>query len=81
MAIRAGLIHEGARHLFDTCGRDHLVGMVPSNNTKSNRIVRHLGFVQVGTIPNGQSEGVDTNIYQITREQAARWLEPMREAA
>ena len=81
MAIKHGLFHEVSRHLFNVCGRHSLIGLVPSNNDRAIALDLHIGFVEVGRVPDGQAEGVDTVILQLTRENAARWLEPLKEAA
>lgn len=74
MVIRRGFLNEIARHLFVTCGRKRLFGLVPSDNEKAYRLDTHIGLTEVARIPNGYSEGVDYIVLCMEKADC-RWLD------
>jgi hypothetical protein len=80
LVIKHGFIHEICRHLFQTCGRNRIFGLVPSNNAKSLRFTKHIGMQEISRIPNALAEGVDYVIMEMTKD-TCRWIEQKREAA
>ena len=81
IVIRRGFLNEIARHLFITCGRVRIFGLVPSNNEKALKLDLHIGFKEVARVPHGYSQGVDY-IVVCMEKRDCRWLpEQLREAA
>ena len=82
LVIRAGFLCEIASHLFETNSRNRVFGTIPSNNEKSLRLGRHVGFVEVARIADAYDKGVDSIIVRMDKE-ACRWLnrEQRKEAA
>jgi hypothetical protein len=78
--IKHGFIHEICRHLFHVCSRSRIFGTVPSNNTKSLKLTKHIGMQEIARIPNALAEGVDYIIMEMTKE-TCRWIEQKREVA
>jgi hypothetical protein len=74
IAIRRGLFHEVAHHVFNTCGRKRFFGLLPGNNEKALKLDKHIGMVEVARIPHGYREGVDYIVLGMDRKQCARWL-------
>lgn len=81
IVIKHGFLHEIARHLFITCNRSHIFGLVPSNNEKAIKFDKHLGWREVARIPDGVGTGTDYIIFRMDRDEC-RWLEkPTKEEA
>jgi hypothetical protein len=79
--IRHGFLHEIARHVFITCDRKRIFGLVPSTNEKARKLDIHIGFREVARIPDAVKEGVDYIVLRMDKADC-RWLsEEMREAA
>ena len=82
LLLRHGFLHEIARHLFITCGRNHIFGLVPSNNKKALRFDKHIGFKEVARIPDGVGTGTDYVVLRMDKAECP-WLyrEAKEEAA
>ena len=81
MVLRHGFVQEVARHLFVTCKRQRIFGLVPSNNKKALKFARHIGMREVARIPHAMGEGIDYIVMTMTREEC-RWLaDEFKEAA
>ena len=80
MVIRHGFLNEVARHLFITCGRNHIFGLVPSNNKKALKFDKHIGFEEVARIPDGVGSGTDYVVLRMDKETCP-WLDQKKEAA
>ena len=79
--IRHGFLAEIARHLFVTCGRDRIFGLVPANNQKALKLDKHIGMKQVAVIPDALAKGVDYIVMRMDKSDC-RWLpEEIRRAA
>lgn len=76
--IRHGFLHAIARHLFTTCKRKRIFGLVPSNNEKALKLDKHIGMVEVARVPDAVREGVDYVIVRMNKEDC-RWLEQIKE--
>ncbi len=73
MAIRHGFLHEIAEHVYVTCKRDVMIGIVPGDNAKALKFDKHIGFEEVARIKDGFNRGVDYVILEMRRENC-RWL-------
>lgn len=73
MALRYGFLDEIAKHLFITCSRERVFGLVPSNNSKAIKLNSHLGWKEVTRIPDAVSSGVDYIVLRMDKEDC-RWL-------
>ncbi len=82
LAIKYGFLHEIARHIFITCNRQRMFGLVPADNEKALRLDTHMGFYEVARVPDGYATGVDYVVLRMDRETCP-WLEklPSRRAA
>lgn len=81
MVLRNGFLQEIARHLFVTCGRTRIFGLVPSNNEKALKFDLHVGMREVARIPDAVRTGVDYIVLCMTKQEC-RWLpDDIREAA
>lgn len=80
LVLRHGFLQEVSRHLYDTCGRHRLFGLVPATNEKALKFDQHIGFSEIARIPDGFADGVDYVVLCMEREQC-RWLDDVREAA
>lgn len=73
MVIRHGFLDELARHLFVTCKRQRIFGLVPSNNAKALKLNKHLGWREVARIPDAIRLGVDYVVMRMDKEEC-KWL-------
>ena len=78
--IRAGFFDEVARHLFITCGRDRIFGLVPADNEKALKLDIHMGFEEVARVPEGYAKDVDYVVLRMDKE-TSRWLNEEQRAA
>lgn len=76
MVIRHGFFTEIANYVFDECGKDVMIGIIPSNSKKSLNLALKLGFEEVGRVKNGYDVGVDQIILEGRIENASRWFKP-----
>ena len=80
IVIRHGFLTELARHLFITCGRKRIFGLVPSNNAKALKLNAHLGWKEVARIPDAIRSGVGYVVLRMDKEDC-RWLPKEAEKA
>lgn len=71
--IRRGFLAVVATHLFETCNRKRIFGLVPSNNAKALRFDVKIGFREVARIPDAIRDGVDYVVLRMDKEKC-RWL-------
>jgi hypothetical protein len=76
IVIKYGFFHEVSHHLFNTCGRKRIFGLVPASNAKALKLDMHMGFTEVSRVPNGFAEGVDYVVLMMDRDN--RWLKEER---
>ncbi len=72
--LRHGFLQELARHIFITCGRSNVIGLVPSTNARAMRFNEHIGFREIARIPDAIADGIDYVVMQMTRDEC-KWLE------
>ena len=80
LAIKYGFLHEAAKHLFITCNRTKIFGLVPATNKKALKLDTHIGFREVARVPDGYEEGVDCIILRMDRATCP-WLNEQKRAA
>ena len=80
MVIRAGFFMEIARHLFVTCGRERIFGLVPANNEKAIKLDLHMGFREVARVPEGYAKDIDYFVMRMDKD-TNRWLKKEKRAA
>ena len=79
--IRSGFLVQIAIHLFVTCGRNRIFGLVPSTNKKALKLDTHIGMKEVTRVPDALAKGVDYVVLRMNKDEC-RWLpEELREAA
>ena len=70
--LKHGFQQEVFNFVFSS-GRELIVGVTPSDNAKALKFIRHMGFTDVTTIPDGYEKGVDFIITQLRKENCA-WI-------
>ena len=78
--IRAGFFDEVARHLFVTCGRNRIFGLVPADNERAIKLDLHMGFEEVARVPDGYAKDIDYIVMRMDRE-TSRWLTELQRVA
>ena len=73
LVIRHGFLHEISNHLFNVCGRNHIFGLVPSNNERAIKFDKHIGFTEVARIPDGVGTGTDYVVLRMDKADCP-WL-------
>jgi hypothetical protein len=74
IVIKHHFLHECFRHLFYTCRRAHIFGLVPANNARALKFDKHIGFKEVARIPDGVGTGTDYVVLRLDRTEC-RWIE------
>ena len=81
MVMRHKFLQEIALHLFVTCGRKRIFGLVAATNEKALKFDKHVGMREIARIPHAMGEGIDYIVMTMTKAEC-RWLpEELREAA
>jgi len=73
MVLRHGFLEECARHLFITCGRKRIFGLVPADNAKALKLNKHLGYREVARVPDAYAEGIDYVVLRMDADDN-RWI-------
>ena len=66
--IRHGFMHEVASYIFEVSKRKKIFGLTPSNNKKAIKFNKHIGFREIGRLPEAYDDGVDYIVYQMDKE-------------
>ena len=81
MLLRHGFVEEGFEYGFVTADRGKMFAQIDSNNVKSIKICKHLGFREIATLKDSVMDGMDSIILELYREDC-KYLSPaQREAA
>ena len=81
MSIRAGLFTYFADHIFDTCGRKRMFGLVPDNNVKALKLDTKIGFREVARVPDAIEDGIGYIVMRLDKEDCRWRSSALREAA
>lgn len=73
LVIKHGFLNECFRHVFITCKRKRVFGLIPSDNDRAHKLDLHIGFTEVARIPHGYSEEVDYIVVGMPKDEC-RWL-------
>lgn len=68
------LLVPALEYVFEQSEKTVLIGIIPSHNSASRRFARAVGFRDIARIKDGWGAGDDLVIYQLRKEDAARWL-------
>ena len=63
-------------YVFGTADRKKAYVQVASDNPKSMKFVRHLGFEEVAVLKDAYADGVDNHILELKRENCRYWSAP-----
>ena len=74
MVLRHGFFEEIADYAFNVCERTVMIGLIESTNTKSLKLAKRVGFVEVGRIKDGVKLGSDQVFLEGRIENAGNWL-------
>ena len=74
MVLRHGFLEEVADFVFNKCGKDLMIGLVPGNNELALKMDSHIGFTEAYRVKDGFDKGVDYCILELRKEDC-RWLE------
>ena len=76
LVLKHGFAEEIFEYLFsDVSGREVVIGCTPANNEKALKFIKHIGFKEIGRIPDGYERGVDF-VLTTMRKETCRWLKP-----
>tara|TARA_R110000824_G_scaffold175624_1_gene354291 strand:- start:9209 stop:9649 length:441 start_codon:yes stop_codon:yes gene_type:complete len=79
--IRHGFMHEVAHYIFKDSKRKMVFGLTPSNNKKAIKFNKHIGFREIGRLPEAYEDGVDYIIYQMDEADCKFLARPIQEEA
>lgn len=69
LVFKHGLHKEAANYIFNTAGRNVVIGLTPSNNEKAIKINKHLGFKEIFRVPDAYLDGVDYIVFRMDRHE------------
>ncbi len=73
LVLRHGFFEECLDYFFNYCDKRVLIGLVPSNNAKSLRLTKHIGFTEVFRMKDGYDHGIDYVVFEMRKENC-RWI-------
>ncbi len=79
MALRK-LHKEVFRYIFGDCDKQIIFGFTPANNAAARKFNEHLGFEEIGRLPDAIDIGIDVIIYRMLRSKC-RYYKPFKEVA
>jgi len=79
-ALKHGFHNECFNYIFNQCGREKIIGTVPSDNKKALKINKHLGCKEIFRIEDAFSKGVDAVVFELHRNDCI-YLKKDKEAA
>lgn len=68
MVFRHGMMEEGFKYVYETCGRNIIYGITPANNERAIKFNKHAGFVELYRLKDAHAEGVDLIIQEVRKE-------------
>jgi RimJ/RimL family protein N-acetyltransferase len=74
-ALRAGIHNALADYVFVQAGRIKVMGLVPANNLRAQRLNRHFGFTELFRIEDGYRVGEDYIVMEMKKENCPYWTE------
>ena len=80
MVLRKGFLNEVAEWLFVGNERLRIFAWIPSSNHKSLKFAQNVGFTKKCVIEHGNSEGIDTVVMVMHRDDCP-WLDEGRRVA
>jgi len=66
--LKHGFQDEIFNHVFDTCGRNVIIGSTPDDNPKALKFIKHMGFTEVARIKDGYKDGIDYVITEFRKD-------------
>ena len=80
IALRS-LLHAAAVWIFDQAKRGLALGVIKSDNARSLRLAKHIGFREAYRVQDGWAKGVDLVALEMRREWCRWQHDPMRKVA
>jgi len=65
--IRHGYFEEISKFVFDTSGREVMIGTVPASNEKALKLDKRIGFKEVTRLKNAFKQGVDFVVLELRK--------------
>jgi RimJ/RimL family protein N-acetyltransferase len=75
LVLKHGFAEEVFEFIFTQGKREVVIGVTPENNTRALKFIKHIGFEEIGRIPEGHEKGVDF-ILTVMRKSNCKWLKP-----
>lgn len=76
LVLKHGFAEEIFEFVFsEESGREVVIGCTPANNEKALKFIKHIGFEEIGRIPDGHERGVDF-ILTSMRKETCKWIKP-----
>ena len=66
--LKHGFAEEVFNYVFNTAGRNMIIGVTPSNNPQALKFIKHIGFQEIFRIKDGHAVGVDFVVTEIRKE-------------
>ena len=73
--LKNGFAEEVFKFAFsEESGREVVIGITPEDNKQALKFIRHIGFEDIGRVPDGYKKGVDY-ILTAMRKEKCRWID------
>lgn len=73
--LKHGFAEEVFDFVFNKGGREVIIGVTPENNHSALKFIKHIGFKEVGRIPDAHEVGIDV-ILTTMRKADCKWIKP-----
>jgi len=80
MCLKHGMLEEFFNWVFNVCDRNQILGLLPSNNLKSIKLVKHLGFTELTRLPDAVNFGIDYVVFRMFKDECS-YIKQLEEAA
>lgn len=80
MLFKHGFLEEAFDYAFNISGRKYMLGIIPSDNEKSVKLVKSIGFKEAYRLKDGWADGIDIIVFEISRDNC-RFLPQLKEVA
>ncbi len=68
LVLRHGFFEAVADYVFRQTGRDKIFGKITTQNVRSLRLAKHIGFTELCRMKDGYRKGVDMVLVELTKE-------------
>jgi len=68
MILRHGFLEEVSKYVYLTGGRGIMYGLIPESNEKALKLDKHIGFTEIGRMPDAVRPGEGVVVMEMRKE-------------